>query len=456
MAKPASALTLQEAIRETVATDPDILASIENREAIEFELRQARGLYLPQLDVESSIGARRLDNDGRRATGDEGTALFPRDIGLSLNQNVFDGFGREAEVERQASRVDGASFRVYERSEFIGLEVTREYVELLLQDEIIEEAKKNVRFHRAILSDIREGVNSGTLTSADLEQGIERLLGAESRLIEAQEDRAIAAVRLQRYVNRPVHKVAGLPHLNHYLPKTRAQAVALARQHNPLILLAMADVDTAAAELKAAKAPFYPRLNLEGLARTGQDIDGDDDRTTDLQVRLALRWNIYRGGIDTADVQEQIRRVGEARKIRDLRIREVEENVRAAWITRTQQRVLLAKLKEQAAANNDVVSSYREQFRIGLRSLLDLLDAQNTRFNTNVLVQTSNYSAAFADFRLVAATGRLLDAVHTALPPQADAYARADAHVPPPPKPKEMPRKDPNMGRIEYFRSDLN
>lgn len=453
---PASALSLQQAVQETIANDPDILAAEENREAIEFELRQARGLYLPQIDVESSIGARRLDNDSRRAAGEEGTALFPRDIGVSLNQTLFDGFGRDAEVERQASRVDGASYRVYERSEFIGLQVTREFIEVLLQDAIIEEARKNVAFHRAIIADIREGVNSGTLTSADLEQGIERLLGAESRVIEAQEQRAIATIRLQRYVNRPVHGVGGLPSLGHFVPQSRAQAVALARQHNPLILLATADIDTAAAELKSAKSSFYPRIDLEGLARTGEDIDGDDDRTSDLQVRLALRWNIYRGGIDSADVQEQIRRLGEARKLRDLSVREVEQNVRAAWITRTKQRALQRKLEEQAAANNDVVTSYREQFRIGLRSLLDLLDAQNTRFNTNVLVHTSRFAAAFADYRVVAATGRLLDALHTAKPPQAEAFARAEAHVPPPPKPKDLKRKDPYFGRIEYFRSDLD
>ena len=62
----------------------------------------------------------------------------------------------------------------------------------------------------------------------------------------------------------------------------------------------------------------------------------------------------------------------------------------------------------QAAANEKLVSSYREQFKVGQRSLLDVLDAQNTRFNTATLADTSSYASLFAQYRLLAATGQLL------------------------------------------------
>ena len=51
-----------------------------------------------------------------------------------MTWRLFDGYFRDAEVERQASRVDGASFRVLERSEFLALEVAREYFEVMLQE----------------------------------------------------------------------------------------------------------------------------------------------------------------------------------------------------------------------------------------------------------------------------------------------------------------------------------
>ena len=82
-------------------------------------------------------------------------------------------------LSRQASRVDGASFRVLERSEFIALSVVQDYLEYLLQAAIVSEAKKNLGVHQSILGDIRESVEGGALTDADRQQAEERLYAAQ-------------------------------------------------------------------------------------------------------------------------------------------------------------------------------------------------------------------------------------------------------------------------------------
>ena len=125
----AQALTLKEAIAVAVESNPEIGQAIENREAIEFELRQAKGLYLPSVDLEASTGVRRLDNSSRRALSIEDDALYPSEAGVVVTQKLFDSGARRAELNRQASRVDGASFRVLERSEFIALAVVQDYLE---------------------------------------------------------------------------------------------------------------------------------------------------------------------------------------------------------------------------------------------------------------------------------------------------------------------------------------
>lgn len=112
----AHALTLREAIAVAVESNPEIGQAIQNREAIEFELRQAKGLYLPSIDLEAATGVRRLDNDSRRALDTEDDALYPSEAGVVITQKLYDHGARRAERDRQASRVDGASFRVLERS----------------------------------------------------------------------------------------------------------------------------------------------------------------------------------------------------------------------------------------------------------------------------------------------------------------------------------------------------
>lgn len=168
----------------------------------------------------------------------------------------------------------------------------------------------------------------------------------------------------------------------------------------------------------------------EAVARSGSNVDGDEGESNDLQAMLVLRWNLYRGGIDRAHEQETIRRASEQRLKLHQVYNEIEETVRTSWDRRFRQADLAKTLRSQSATNNKLVASYREQFKVGQRSLLDVLDAQNTRFNTKILADTSVFASLLAEYRLLATTGQLLDALGVSAPEQADSYARAEFNTP--------------------------
>ena len=441
-----TAITLKEAIGIALESNPEIGQAIENREAIEFELRQARGLYLPRVDLEGSYGARRLDSPDRRSIGRADDTLRPGEIGTTVTWKLFDGFGREAEVERQASRVDGASFRVLERSEFIALAIAKEYFEILLQMRILKIAEDNLAFHQSIAGRISEGVRGGSLTAADSQQAQERLRAARARIVEAKEDLEAARIKFFKLVAQPATNLQAYRPLGAAVPPSVTAAVDHARANNPRIKFAQADVDAAAALVKAAHARFMPEVLLEGRARTGRDIDGTEDRTSDLQGRVVTRWNIFNGGIDKANHQEQLRRYGEEKMKLDAIRREVDEAVRSAWNNRSKQGELRKVLQDQATLGRQVVDSYNEQFRAGRRTLLDVLSAQNTYTSTRVLAETAEYAEAFAVYRILAATGSLVHAMKLEHPAAAMAYARSQARVPSPPEVDESRRYPPNRG----------
>ena len=173
-----------------------------------------------------------------------------------------------------------------------------------------------------------------------------------------------------------------------------------------------------------------PKVNLEGTARVGDDIDGDSGNTNDYQVRVVARWNLYRGGIDVAREQEQIRRAGEQRYALAQVQREVQESVRSAWNERASRSDLSGILGKQASINDQLVGSYREQFKVGQRSLLDVLDAQNTKFNTKVLADTARVASLFAEYKILAASGNLLQTMKLKPVDQGKAYAREEFVVP--------------------------
>jgi adhesin transport system outer membrane protein len=300
----------------------------------------------------------------------------------------------------------------------------------MLQAQIVSEARKNLGVHQSILGDIRESVEGGALTAADRQQAEERVFAAQSRLIEATEELEQAKIRFFKTVGKPLTNPRLPGSVAGALPRSLDDAIGLARTNNPRVHMAASDIDAAAALVDAARAKFGPEIVAEGRARIGEDIDGDDGETNDLQARLVLRWNLYRGGIDKANEQEQIRRASEQRLALHQVYREIEEAVRTSWERRFRQAELASSLARQASASAELVSSYREQFKVGQRSLLDVLDAQNTRFNTATLADTARFASLFAEYRLLAATGQLLSTMDVTPPKQADAYARGEFDVP--------------------------
>jgi len=450
-ANPSSALSLREAIATTIDSNPQIGAAIENREAIEFELRQARGLYMPRVDAETSIGRRDLDRNNAidRLTGTrDRTGFSPVEVGVVGTWKLFDGFTTDAEVERQASRVDGASHRILERSEFLALEVAREYFDILLQERLVGLATQNIGYLQDTVQRIRGNVNSGSLTDADLKQGEERVVAARARAIEAKQGLNEAKVRLQRLVGKPFDKGALPPSLMARLPKSVESGLALAVRNNPRIHIASADIDAAHALVKKARGKMMPEVFLEGRARAGRDVDGVNGRTNDLQARAVMRMNLYNGGIDQAAIQEQTRRVAEAQHNRDQILREVREAVKLSFERRQRQSELSGVLGQQASIGDRLVIAYSDQFTVGRRSLLDLLDAQNTRYNAKVLHETAQMAARFSEYRILASTGQLVSTLGLRPPKQAEAYARAEAGVPLTGDAETLPRYSPNKGRL--------
>ena len=127
-----------------------------------------------------------------------------------------------------------------------------------------------------------------------------------------------------------------------------------------------------------------------------------------------MRWNIFDGGINRAKYQEMVRRSSEARYRLHQVSREAEENVRSAWIAVKAQDNITKALDRQSRVSDDLLLSYRSQFNVGRRSLLDVLDAQNTRYNTQVRLETARFSQIFAEHQTLAAANRFLQALELA------------------------------------------
>ncbi len=427
---PSFSMTLQEAISSAIQDNPEILEAISNREGVEFELEQALGLRRPRVDFEGSLGGEIRDSATTRANNDNDKLFLRKQASVVARQTVYDGGETRSEIERQASRVDAASFRIKERQEFIALAVAHEYFEVVRLRKMLKISNENVSYHKRILGDIAAVANDGVLSISDKQQAQERIHAARARIEEIKAELKEAEAKFIRLVGSAVGDTSDPKNLSRVIPSSVSSALSTARSSHPSIQFAMADVDTAAALVRAAEAKSKPKVALEGRATAAHDVGGIEGFDGDLQANVVVNMNLYNGGIDKANVQEQIRHVDEAYHRGHRISREVEEGVRLSWDRHMQETLRLRHLLRERAAIEELRQSYAEQFKIGERSLLDLLDTQNTRYSVQLSVVTADTAVKFGHYRVLASTGSLLKKLGLSFSVKSKSYGKKTYGVP--------------------------
>src|SRR5437660_9540659 len=133
-----------------------------------------------------------------------------------------------------------------------------------------------------------------------------------------------------------------------------------------------------------------------------------------------MSWDVFRGGQDMWRRAEQAERYNE-QSMRHARLqRDAFESIDKAWAARTITMERIAALIRQIAADRKVIVAYQNEYELGQRSLIDLLNAQNQLFNALVSLESARAVAVFADYQLLAAMGQLLEYLKTPHPIDAE------------------------------------
>lgn len=403
------AFTIQNAIREAVQTNPGVGEAAANRRATETELRQNQSTLLPQVRLEARAGPEKFNNqDIVPPTQGNDTWLRGRTGSVVVRQLLFDGFASINEIWRQAARVDAAAARVHERTELIGLDAAEAYIDVIRFTRLVGVAQENVAAHRKILSNVQARFQGGRAGEGDLQQTQERVEAAEAALAEFRRsvDEARAKYRksvgLEPYNLRVPGRLPGLP-------ATKDDALALALRHNPTLQAAQADADAAKYGFHATSGAFVPNVTFEGRALRGVDSDTIVGYRSDVAAKLVMSWDVFRGGQDAWRRAEMAERYTE-QTMRHARLqRDTYESIDKAWAARTITADRIMALTRQIAADRKVITAYSQEYELGQRSLIDLLNAENQLFNGLVSLESAKGVIVFADYQLLAAVGHLLD-----------------------------------------------
>ncbi|MEX1204942.1 MAG: TolC family outer membrane protein, partial [Dongiaceae bacterium] len=325
-------------------------------------------------------------------------------------------FFASSEVQRQRARVRSAAYRVGETAEFVGLDAVEGFLEVLRHRARVDIAEQNVQVHRDILASVQRRADIGGGGIGDVRQAEARQAAARSALVQTQGDLRDAEALFIRVVGQAPESLSDPTVPAGMLPTDSEQAVAAAVENSPTIAFARADVETAEADVRQQEASLYPDFRAELGGTVVDNVDGRTDTEYDATAMLVMRWNLYRGGADAARVREFKHRLAEANDTQRISERNVSENARVSWNAMQVAKANVVVLNENVEANQRTREIYRQQFDIGQRGLLDLLDSENELFLSRENLVTARYAELFANYRLLATSGALVKSLGLAAP----------------------------------------
>jgi outer membrane protein, adhesin transport system len=405
-----SAQSLEEAIKTTLKTNPDVLVSEYNVNAAEQLHRQSKGAYLPSLDVVIAGGRESSNNTTTRALGRDDLKLTRAERSIRVTQLLFDGAATINFVKQQSALADSALSRLASARENIGLRAIQVYLESLRRDEVVRLAEENLGHHEETLGKITERFESGVGTKVDVVQTRGRRAQAKSNVLLSQRESKNGIAEFYRVVGEYPESLE-LPAAVQGLPETLEQALEIALKQNPAIKAAASDLDAAAAARKSAKGSFFPRFDLELGATRNDDTDGSLGANDDETAVVRMTYNIYRGGADRARLNEAEAREFASREALKSTHRAVEEDVTLIWNELQDILIRLEYLDAHVKSTEEVLVVYREQLTLGKRTLLDLLDVQNELLRAQIAKISGDHIVLLARYRVLPSTGQLLDTI---------------------------------------------
>jgi adhesin transport system outer membrane protein len=405
--QPASAQSLHDAVEQTLRTNPDVLIDANRRLETDQNIRQARGGYLPKVDLGLGIGGEWSENISTRPGH---RTLTRTESSLTLSQMLYDGAGVSSEVERHTARMESAAYKVAGTSQTTALRAIETYLDVLRRQEQLDLIQDNLAAHERTYQQIKLRADSGVGRKADLEQIQARLSLSQANLASAQANLRESTINFLRVVGeKPVD--LSKPAAPDPIPADVDTAVQTAYDNHPILRSAMADVEATKAQTRAAESALKPRVDLELGTSWNRNLDGVDYKNNDAYAMLRLRYNLYHGGSDQARISETRIQTQEATEVQNRTRRQIEESTRLSWNAMETAIDRLPKIKSQADATALTRDAYAKQFSIGQRTLLDVLDSENELYTSRSNYVDAQYIELFARYRLLADTGQLIESL---------------------------------------------
>jgi outer membrane protein len=405
----ANAETLEQALVQAYQNNPQLNAQRAAARATDENVSIALGGYRPRLTATSSLSEVYLENVARAAGGSARTAgeNAVTTLGATGTQTLFNGFQTGNRTRQAEAQVFSARETLRSTEQNVLLSAVTAYMNLLRDAAVLELQRSNVNVLEATLRQTRDRFSAGEVTRTDVAQAESRLAGGRSQLLTAESNYTTSKATYRQVIGvEPGRLTAAMP-VDRFSPRTLDGARGRAATEHPTITIANYNVDVAVFQVKIAEGALYPTVQLQGSVNKqfGSTTNLNSLQNFTAQIGGQLSVPLYQGGQEYATIRQAKETLGQRRLDLETARDQVQSNVTQAWGQLAAAKAQIESTTAQVNAAEIALNGVREEARVGQRTTLDVLNAQQDLVNARVALVTAQRDRVVASYTVLAATG---------------------------------------------------
>jgi len=423
--------TISGALIKAYLNNPQINASRAGVRAADENVPKANSGYLPTIIASGNAGVAHANGNiiGASATGNPtdtnfATGYFPRGYGIQATQKIFDGYRTMNSIRQAESGVLAERATLRNTEQGVLLSGLTAYMDVLRDTALLDLQRNNVLVLREQLRETRDRFNVGEVTRTDVAQAEASLSTAQANELTAESTLSASIGRYREFIGEQPTSLAPVRPLVAPLPRTLPEAISISQIEHPQVVGSLHAVDQGMLAVKIAEGALYPQASVAGAVTQNFDVSATPGmRHFDASIIGTINVPIYQGGQEYAAIRQAKENLSQAELNLDQQRNAVRANVVTYWGLNQAQAGVVRAARASVQANEVALAGVREEARVGQRTTLDVLNAQQALLNARTQLVTAEHDAVVYSYSLLSAIGRL------DVPTLGLAVAEYDPHV---------------------------
>ena len=405
----ADAETLPGALIKAYRNNPSLNAQRAGTRASDENVPIANSGYLPHATATGNVGFQYFNAAGGGARGVSGTTeTTPRGVGLQVTQTLFDGFRTPNSIRQAESNVFGSRETLRNTEQSILQSAAQSYMDVLRDTATLELRNSNIKVLDEQLRQTQDRFKVGEVTRTDVAQGEAGLAGARADFYTAQANLQNSIASFRQVVGEQPTRLEPAKPIEKGLPTSLAAAISISQVEHPNVQAALHNVDVAELQVKIAEGALYPTVSVSGSVAQNYDVQNVPGTSAFTGfVGGSVSVPIYEGSAPYATIRQAKENLGQARFQADVVRDQVRAAVISAWGLLESSKIIVQSDQSSVNASEIALNGVREEARVGQRTTLDVLNAQQTLLNSRVALVSAQRDRVVASYAVLSSIGRL-------------------------------------------------